>query len=175
MAPRRSTAKAGTTAGASKTVELDDAKPALSNDLSGLVQQVSDTLGSWPEQSGSLRQVISKEVDALQSNVDAKLFSARLSQAVLTVLESNIEVEPLSAFLKELVEGWNEDRQDVLWESLVDVVEVLEESKEDCDDLIKVPEGMDVDGGSNKGGPKGIELLKSLLVSPTTDDSRVSG
>lgn len=173
MAPRRSVAKAEDVGASPSTAGDGAAAPSLSDSLTQIGQQVSAALASWPAEGEALKELMLAEAEALlQPESNAPLGSVRLSRAVLSLLESELEVETLSDFLKNTTEEWPEERKDVLWESLVDVVEVLDETKEDCDDLMKVLEGMQVDrsGTATKAetgqkiAQKGMDVIKSLLV-----------
>ena len=101
MAPRRSASRAGAAASGS-TNGQDVPAPSMSGDLVELGQRVAATLESWPTDSPKLHELVTGEVEALQASVDTKLHSARLSQVVLTLLESQLDVGSLSTLLKSL-------------------------------------------------------------------------
>lgn len=175
MPPRSTRAKTtgtGTAASASTTATADLPIASSSSGVSALADlrsQVASALSSWDADQQSLKTVLANRAEEASSSKGADLSSLPLSYVFIQVLESGIEAEPLAEFLKGLVDGWEEGKQELLWETMVDVVEVLDESREDCDDLLKAEEGMEVDGQVNKGksagAQKGIEVVKLLLVS----------
>jgi hypothetical protein len=69
--------------------------------------------------------------------------------------------------LVSLVDGWEDERKEILWEALVDATTVLVEGQEDVAELNKA-EGMEVDEQTESvqsAGEKGVQIVKSLLVS----------
>jgi hypothetical protein len=176
MAPRRSVDNASMAVPAESTSSHSGSSGSalFSDSLSKIEQQVSALTVGWPQERQVVQELLTAEVQAVNSGAASALQSSRLSQVVLGLLDSGVQVDDLAQCLQETVAEWDQERRDILWECLVDVVEVLEESKEDCEDFLRVSEGMEVDGGVGKSpsvlgirssGQRGMDLIKSLLVS----------
>lgn len=105
----------------------------------------------------------------LENRTESSLSSFPLSAALLSIITSSLDPAQISSVISFTLEGYEaesrDNHADVLGEALVDVVEMMEEEKEDCEDLRK-SEGMDVDEPKIVAGSKSLQVLKLLLVSP---------
>lgn len=104
-----------------------------------------------------------KEILFAQSELEASLASTiPLSNTIIALLQSSIPAPSLTEWFKSVVEELEDGRKEILWESLVDVVNVLVDSQEDK------PESMEVEGQADAPqlpGDRGVEIIRSLLVS----------
>lgn len=104
-----------------------------------------------------------KEILSAQTVLEASLASTiPLSNSLIGLLQSSVPASGLTECFVGLVEDWEDERKETLWEALVDAVNVLVDSQEDK------PESMQVEGQAEAvqlPGDKGIEIVKSLLVS----------
>ena len=139
-------------------------QPNLADDVS---QQILDAIAKW-ESTGQdiLREIFASRIDQLHSH---PLASIPLSYAFVCTLESELEAQQLATLLSSLIEGFAEDdkeeKTELVGEALVDVVEVLDEEKEDFGDQDSGAMEVDEDGIKWKGREKGLEVIKLLLVS----------
>ena len=138
-------------------------QPSLVDDVS---QQISESISQWGSNGQDiLREIFASRIDQLQSH---PLASIPLSYAFATTLESELEAQQLATLLSSLIEGFAEDvkeeKVELVGEALVDVVEVLDEEKEDFDQERGAMEEDEV-GKRWKGHKKGLEVIKLLLVS----------
>jgi len=160
MPPRR---------GQRKSVSTTSASGSQVPQIEDVSQQISDAVSEWDSKGhNALLELLVFRVDASSSTT---LSSVPLSHVFASLLASGLDPSALAILLSSLIEGFPEDvreeRTEMLGEALADVIEVMEEDKEDRDDLGKEDGEMEVDdeGKKWKGGEKGLEVFKLLLVS----------
>lgn len=153
MAPRRSQAA---------TVAQNEGSSSAPLQAGLETDRLTQGLVSWnTDGQETVKQILSTQTDS----ENAAVSTIPLSNTLIKVLESDIGVEDITKCLQTVTESWETERKDVLWEALVDSVVVLSEAKEDSKDL-KPTEGMEVDGQTSlHPADKGIQIIKSLLVS----------
>jgi hypothetical protein len=104
-----------------------------------------------------------KKILFVQSELEASLASTiPLSNTMIALLQSSIPAPRLTEWFKSVVEELEDERKEILWEALVDAVSVLADSQEDMPDSMEV-EGQD--DAAQLPGDKGVEIIRSLLVS----------
>jgi hypothetical protein len=134
--------------------------------VDGVRSAVEAAVSTWDSGGqDNLRETLSSQLSPLDSN-STPLAALPLSQALSSLLSSTISSDALVPFLSTFLEGLDDRQKDELSETLVDVVEVLESEKEDCEDFEQA-NGMEVDGEGAKPtspGQKGMEVVKALLV-----------
>lgn len=139
-------------------------------------EQISEAVSQW-ESSGqdALRNLFLTRIDTLHSS---PLSSITLSHALFGLLASDLEPQELADLLSSLIGGFAEDvkeeRTELLGEALVDVIEIIEQEREDGEDVRPEESGMEVDGEGKKwkGAEKGLEVLQLLLVCSSLKLSR---
>ncbi|RSH93955.1 hypothetical protein EHS25_006608 [Saitozyma podzolica] len=135
--------------------------------VDGVRSAVEAAVSTWDSGGqDNLRETLSSQLSPLDSN-STPLAALPLSQALSSLLSSTISSDALVPFLSTFLEGLDDRQKDELSETLVDVVEVLESEKEDCEDFEQA-NGMEVDGEGAKPtspGQKGMEVVKALLDS----------
>lgn len=136
--------------------------------VDGVRSAVEAAVSTWDTGGqDNLRETLSSQLSLLDSNA-TPLAALPLSQALTSLLSSAISSDALVRFLSTFLEGLDDRQKDELSETLVDVVEVLESEREDCEDFVPA-NGMEVDGNGAKPaypGQKGMEVVKALLVRP---------
>jgi hypothetical protein len=139
--------------------------------IDGIVPAVEAAIASWDRDGqSSLRGLLSSLLEPLATTPLAAL---PIGNALVSLLSSALSTEAVTAFLSSFLEGLEERQTGEFGEVLVDVVEVLESEREDCEELTK-REGMELDSDMPlSGGQKGLEILKLLLVRPLTVSDRL--
>jgi hypothetical protein len=144
--------------------------------VDGVRSAVEAAVSTWDTGGqDNLRETLSSQLSLLDSN-STPLAGFPLSQTLTGLLSSTISSDALVPFLSNFVESLDHRQKDELSETLVDVVEVLESEREDCEDLAQA-NGMHVDGDGEKPtypGQKGMEVVKALLVRPLVRPRRHS-
>lgn len=127
-------------------------------------ERLSQSLANWDTEGQHQVQ----ETLSAQTAQDVSITSIiPLSHTLIGLLQSEQPGSSVQEFLVSLVDGWEDERKEILWEALVDAITVLVEGQEDVAELNKV-EGMEVDGQTESvqsAGEKGVQIVKSLLVS----------
>lgn len=161
MPPRKSSRISGSASTSTPT-------SATSGTLRPIADQVESAVQNWEsEGSNSIRTTLVQHVKD-ESAIPATALA--VAQIWISILCSSLTIEQIAAFFVACKEECEEeDLQGRLEEGLVDVVEVLEEEREDIEEVTQNENGaMDVDvneGMPVKGGQKGLEVIKRLLVS----------
>ena len=116
----------------------------------------------------SLREFM---LDKLKASPDDTLASIPLSHAIATLLKSRLNPQSLVSLFSTLILGFPQDegeqQMDMLGEAFIDVIEVLEEENEDREENLNNGSSemvVDAEEKKWKGGQKGLEVLKALLV-----------
>lgn len=165
MPPRKSGARSSATTadaavGGTTSVTVDNAQlPSLD----GIDSAVTSALESWDaDGQDALRAtlVAGSETETLESSSASVL----QTQAVLRLFQSSLNADQLVAFLGSCLESLaSGDQRDAFGEVIVDVVEVLEQERDDLAEARK-EQGMDVDEQGPQAGVKGMEVVKALIV-----------
>ncbi|EIW70014.1 hypothetical protein TREMEDRAFT_29485 [Tremella mesenterica DSM 1558] len=145
--------------------------PQASSSLTGvddLTRQVQAAVENF--QAGG-QDILSQLLRSQLKSSTSPLGPIGLSVVIRDVLSSSLDVSSLQQLMVGLIDSFeNEDKEEqveLLGEALVDVVELLEEEREDVQDLKTKGKDMDVDGEfkSLNQGEKGLELIKLLMQS----------
>ena len=131
-------------------------------------QAISEAISQW-DSSGpdTVRTLLASQSGHSHAS---PFLTISLTHALACLVTSELEPEALATLLSSLIEGFSEDvregQTEMVGEALVDVIEVLEEEREDHTDLSPHKVSMEVDGEGKKSkdGEKGLEVLKLLLV-----------
>ncbi|WWC89783.1 uncharacterized protein L201_004709 [Kwoniella dendrophila CBS 6074] len=110
-----------------------DASTSCSNELlpSGVGTKIADALQSWSSGGKeTLKQLIIDQIQRASSSTTT-LASIPLSNTLVSIISSNLEHNVIADFLAKAIEGLDESQVEVLGEVLVDVVEMIEQEKED--------------------------------------------
>ena len=141
---------------------------APQNPVEEVSQQISEAITQWDSTGQDVvRELLSSRLDGLRST---PLSSVVLSHALSQLLSSALDPQSLATLFSSLIDGFSDDvkeeRTELLGEALVDVIEVMEEVKEDADDATEGEGLTDVDQATKqwRGGEKGLEVVKLLLV-----------
>ncbi|WWD16138.1 hypothetical protein CI109_100563 [Kwoniella shandongensis] len=166
MAPKRAKPKqflpaADVPATAALTLASTSTSPFLSSEVG---PQVSGALQQWTEGGqATLRQLITSQIDQVVST-SSTLAAVPLSHTLIELFSSSsLEVSTIVDFLTTVIGGLDEERVATFGEILVDVVEVMEEEKEDSAEDQKNGEG---DAKMEEQAVRhGLPVIKLLLES----------
>ncbi|KAK4687040.1 THO complex subunit 2, partial [Tremellales sp. Uapishka_1] len=147
--------------GAAGSSSILAALPAVENSS----KHVHGAVENW--ESGG-EEDVTRLLDSLLASAELPLASLPISNTLLALLSSSLEPPALAALLSSVIgtaDAATEERTLLLGEALMDVVEVMERSKDDTADSRK-DEEMDVDGDAKwKGAAKGLDVIRTLLQS----------
>jgi hypothetical protein len=127
-------------------------------------ERLSQSLANWDTEGQERVQEILSTQTAQDESITSTI---PLSNTLIDLLQSDQTGSSVQEFLVSLVDGWEDERKEILWEALVDATTVLVEGQEDVAELNKA-EGMEVDEQTESvqsAGEKGVQIVKSLLVS----------
>ena len=176
MPPRRAANRkaAGPSAGSS-TVMLPP--------VTDVGSAVDEALLTWVEGgSDKVQQLLASLLDQATST---PLSSIPLSHCFVKILESDLTPAQVHEVCSALIDSFEEERKQEqvssFAEALVDIVEVLEESKEDVTEpqaqaqtQDRRQDQMEVDTQVLGPGQKGVEVIKLLMVRPANCVDRIS-
>ena len=161
MPPRRASQKAQT----------GSASTSLASNIDEVTSKIQQGVSQWTE---NVQADIQSALQALLDQVDTTLLGPLiLCNALIRMIKSDLTLEQLVDVFSGLIDGSDdevkEDKVMQLGEALADVVEVLQESKEDTSDLRVEDDAMDQDEHEKPPSmeDKGVEVLRSLIVGLT--------
>lgn len=154
---------AGARFGAAPSVSTSSDPSRSTHDIDSAV---TSALGSWDDDGQKiLRTTIAAVDDTWSEKHDTSRTTVLQTQAVLRLLQSSLTADQLAEFFGSCLESLApDDRRDAFGEVVVDVVEVLEQEREDLAEARK-EQGMEVDEQGSEAGIKGMEVVKALVVS----------
>ncbi|KAL7424172.1 THO2 plays a role in transcriptional elongation [Cryptotrichosporon argae] len=162
MPPRKSKAKA-----AQPVVVSASADAADLLDDAATIGRVEAAIARWNE--GGKDDVATHLKSLVETASSTSLSTIPLSHVLLSLFTSPLEQQSLVDLFTATLSGnaLGEDALSMFAETLVDLVEVLEESREDCEDIKPSSEGMDVDGAEAAPLPaaKAMGVVKALMES----------
>lgn len=165
MPPRKSSRISGS---ASASTSTSASTPSISASLRPIADQVESAIQNW--ESGGSNSIRAALVQHVKDESASPATALVVAQIWISILNASLTVEQIAAFFVACKEECKEEEfQGRLEEGLVDVVEVLEEEREDVEEVTKNGnDAMDVGVDEEmpvKGGQKGLEVIKRLLVS----------
>ncbi|OCF36409.1 hypothetical protein I316_01658 [Kwoniella heveanensis BCC8398] len=182
MPPRKGARKstvASSSAAAGAAAEVDVASASGSQTQLQLLTtfdigpKVEEAIRQWTEGGDSaIRDLIKSNLELAVSSSSSTLSTIPLSHIFVTLLSSELEVASIADILIDLLDELDDSHVEVLGEALVDVVEVMEQEKEDVSVDKETNANADQDTQMAEAGeeskPKvssGLPVLKHLLES----------
>ncbi|WWD09899.1 hypothetical protein V865_008028 [Kwoniella europaea PYCC6329] len=159
MPPRRGSRKSNAS-GANDT-SASSSQEILPHDVG---TQISDALASWTSGGeDTVKQLIDDQLQRASSS-STTLDSIPLSNTFVGLFSSELEPGVLADFITKVIEELDENQVEVLGEALMDVVEMLEQEREDREEEKKPNEDTEMAEAEEK--PKissGLPVVKLLL------------
>nr|XP_018263621.1 uncharacterized protein I303_03491 [Kwoniella dejecticola CBS 10117]OBR85779.1 hypothetical protein I303_03491 [Kwoniella dejecticola CBS 10117] len=161
MPPRR---------GTKKTAESDSVDASTSSH--GLLLstdvgvKIADALQSWTSEGETImKEIVTAQLE--QATVTSTtLATIPLANTFSRMLSSELEADVLADFFAQAIEGLDDDHVELFGEALVDVVEMMEQEKEDTKEEKNPNEDVEMVGEEVKPKPNivsGLAVIKLLL------------